>query len=238
MTKIKQIQRSNNKLTRNLTPENRKIMTDMVVYLRVSKISDDRLELIRQDLLDMAMAAQERNESLTEVFGGDYKSFCDEIIANVKPERLKKFVKGLPYLLSTFALLAILNLVSSQYFRQFIHEVKNHSDINYEYPITLGFIVNTVVIFAVAVVIVQLIGKFSFRTDDFLAKFHRLPTMVKFLVGGLLGLAVWGYLFETFTWHNYIIFHINIWVYLAFIVPLFAVWVYYFAFPKSFSGHR
>ena len=108
MNKIKEILKSNNELTRNLTPDNFKIMTDLVVYLRVSRISDDRFELIRQDLLDMALNAQERNEPLSDVFGTDYKSFCDEIISNEKSEWLKKVVKGLPYLPTLFGLLAVL----------------------------------------------------------------------------------------------------------------------------------
>lgn len=213
-------------------------MTDIVVYLRVSSISDDRLELIRQDLLEMALSAQERNQPLSEVFGEDYKAFCDEIIANVKPERWKKALMGLPYLFSTFALFAVLDLISSGYLRQVIHGVKTHSQINDYYPITLGFIVNTAVIFAVAVVFVQLIGKFSFRTDDFLAKFHAVPVAGKFLTGALLALVGCLYLFEMHNWYSHVLLRVNIWVYLAVVLPLFGMWVYFFVFPKSLLRKR
>lgn len=238
MNKIKKLQRSYNELGKNLTPENQKVMTDMVVYLRVSRISDDRIELIRQDLLEMALAAQERNEPLSDVFGEDYKFFCDEIIASVKPERFKKFVRGLPYLLSTVALLGVLNLVSSRYFRQFLHDIKVHASIDANYPVTLGFIVNTVLIYAVAVTIVQLIGKFSFRTDHFLSRLHGVPSMLKFATGGLLGLTILLYMLWTRRWYGIVVFHINIWVYLAIMIPLFAVWVYFFGVLKLFSKGR
>lgn len=238
MYEIKRLQRLNNELRKNLTPANQKVMTDMVVYLRVSRISDHRIELIRQDLLEMALAAQERDEPLSNVFGEDYKFFCDEIIASVKPERFKKFVEGLPYLLSTVGLLGILNLVSSRYFRQFIHDMNFHAATDLNYPITLGFIVNTVLIYAVVVAIVQLIGKFSFRTDHFLARFHGAPVVSKFIIGGLLGLAVFLYLFWTQRWHGIVMFHINIWAYLAINIPLFAVWVYFFGVPKTPSKVR
>jgi len=238
VTKIKQIQRSKNVLGKNLTPENQKVMTDMLVYLRVSRISDDCIELIRRDLVEMALAAQERNEPLSNVFGGDNKFFCDEIIASVKPERFKKLVRGLPFLLSGVGLLGALNLVSSRYFRQFMHDINVHSTINSNYPVTLGYIVNTVLIYAVAVAVVQFIGKFSFRTDHFLGRLHRVPSMLKFAAGGLFGLAILLYIFWTQQWYGIVVFQINIWGYLAVIIPLLAVWVYFFVVPKSLSKGR
>ena len=38
----------NNELSRLLTQDHHSIITDMTVYLRVSRISDDQVELIRQ----------------------------------------------------------------------------------------------------------------------------------------------------------------------------------------------
>ncbi len=238
MNRVKKMRMSNNELSRNLTSENQKIMTDMVVYLRSSKISDERIEFIRQDLLDIALAAQERSELLSNVFGGDYKLFCDEIIANEKPERFKKFVKGLPYLLSSVAMLGVFGLISSRYFWEFTHDIRTHTAINPNYPISLGFIVNTGLIYVVAVSIVYLIGKFSFKADNFLARFHGMPTMLKFIIGALLGLLIWLYLFGIQSWYGVVVFYINIWVYLSIIIPMFALWIYFFGSPKSLKKGR
>ncbi|MCL6627510.1 MAG: hypothetical protein K6T68_13105 [Alicyclobacillus shizuokensis] len=83
MTTFKELNRKNNELHHRLNDENMEIMTNMVLYQR-SRLSDFQVELIRQDLLDMALSAQDRHVPLSEVFGEDYKKFCNEIIENVK----------------------------------------------------------------------------------------------------------------------------------------------------------
>ncbi|MDA8206242.1 MAG: hypothetical protein M0Z36_09235 [Thermaerobacter sp.] len=220
-----QLRRLNNDLARQLTPENRKMMTDMVVYLRVSRLSDDQVEVIRQDLLDMALSAQSRHEPLSAVFGEDGQAFCDEIIANVKPEGWAKILKAVPGMLGACGFFAILNLIASGFIGEAVRALHHQARMAQSYPISLGFVVNTLVVMVVALGIVQFIGRFAFRTQDFLKKFRGMPKVQRFAVGALVGLAAFGYLAGTRGWSHIILVHINLWVYLAIAIPLCAYFV-------------
>lgn len=82
MNKRKQLQAENNLLDEKLTKENQILMTDIVCYLRVSNMYDYEVERTRQDLLDMMLDAQSKQEDIKNRIGIDYKEFCNEIIAN------------------------------------------------------------------------------------------------------------------------------------------------------------
>lgn len=89
MNQVKKLLRENNARESALTPEARKKMTDVVVYLRGQDLSMLAQEEIRRDIQEMVLAAQERGETMDQVVGGDYQAFCDEIVAAV-PRRSRK----------------------------------------------------------------------------------------------------------------------------------------------------
>jgi DNA-binding ferritin-like protein (Dps family) len=76
---VKQLKRLNNKLEEQLNEENREAYTDIICYLRVANISEYNQEIIRQDLLEMVLSAQERGENIQTVIGEDYRTFCDGV---------------------------------------------------------------------------------------------------------------------------------------------------------------
>lgn len=84
--KTKELNRSNNALDQQISPENREAFTDMICYLRGAKISAYHQELVRYDLTEMVLSAQQRGEKIREVIGEDYKGFCDNVIASLPPE--------------------------------------------------------------------------------------------------------------------------------------------------------
>ena len=51
--KTKELNRSNNALDQQISPENREAFTDMICYLRGAKISAYHQELVRYDLTEM-----------------------------------------------------------------------------------------------------------------------------------------------------------------------------------------
>lgn len=59
------------------------LITDIVCYIRIKLNEEDSEEAIN-DILDMFLEAQEREESLYDFIGGDYKEFCKEIILEYK----------------------------------------------------------------------------------------------------------------------------------------------------------
>lgn len=60
--KTKELNRSNNALDQQISPENREAFTDMICYLRGAKISAYHQELVRYDLTEMVLSAQQRGE--------------------------------------------------------------------------------------------------------------------------------------------------------------------------------
>lgn len=55
--KSKALLKQNNQREKELTKENNQVLTDMVVYLRGSDLSDYNQELVRADLIEMVLDA-------------------------------------------------------------------------------------------------------------------------------------------------------------------------------------
>ena len=84
--RTKRLLAANNELEKELTPENERAMTDIVVYLRAANIAEYQQELVRRDITEMVLEGQRRGDTMEEVIGADYKAFCDAVLAEV-PER-------------------------------------------------------------------------------------------------------------------------------------------------------
>lgn len=105
----KQLLEENNRRGKQLTPENQKVLVDIVAYLRGSSASTYQQELVHRDILDMLQEGEARGQTAAEVIGEDYQTFCDEILAEL-PKRSagQRAVYGLSAVsLSTAVLLAI-----------------------------------------------------------------------------------------------------------------------------------
>ena len=87
----------------------RAALTDMIVYIRSANISAYNQELVRRDIWQMIADGERRGESVEEIIGGDYKAFCDSVIAELPQlspaERLLSQLRDT--LLSAVVLLAI-----------------------------------------------------------------------------------------------------------------------------------
>lgn len=73
----------NNELEKQLDDKTNDILTDIVVYIRSANISDIDQENVRRDITQMLIDARGRGENADDVIGGDYKAFCDAIIAEI-----------------------------------------------------------------------------------------------------------------------------------------------------------
>lgn len=185
-TKI--LNRQNNELDKKLVPENQTIMTDMVCYLRVANISDYDQELVRHDLLEIVLSAQERGEEISAVIGDDYKQFCDEIIASL-PEKSKKS-KWLDFVDTIMLCLSVLGLIhlvlSKDSFQVFKHLITGKKD-NFMISFTIGDIISYVIILAASFAIVHYIGKTSFKSVA-----QNTGRVKRFIVGGAIGVGIMG----------------------------------------------
>lgn len=66
--KTKEILKANNEREELINEENDKVLTDMICYLRGSNISEYEQELVRADIIEMVLDAQERGENINSVF--------------------------------------------------------------------------------------------------------------------------------------------------------------------------
>lgn len=83
--KTKLLLEENNRLEKALSPESNALLTDMVVYLRGSRISTWEQEQVRRDLTQMLLDAEVRGDNPEAVIGPDPKSLCDSIIEALPP---------------------------------------------------------------------------------------------------------------------------------------------------------
>ncbi len=77
------LRRENNELEKRLSSEMNDVLTDIVVYIRSANISDLEQERVRRDITQMLIDGQSRGYGAPRIIGGDYKAFCDEIIAEI-----------------------------------------------------------------------------------------------------------------------------------------------------------
>ena len=82
MSELSHLRRENNELEKKLTKGNSDLITRMYFYLLSSSLKETEVEIIRKDLTGMALEAQERGESFEDMIGGEYKQFCEDLIAN------------------------------------------------------------------------------------------------------------------------------------------------------------
>lgn len=87
--RTRKLLRENDRLERQLTKENARVLTDMVVYLRASNTTEYQQECVRRDITAMVLEGQARGLSVGEVIGGDYQAFCDAVLAEIPARPLR-----------------------------------------------------------------------------------------------------------------------------------------------------
>lgn len=162
--KARALNKQNNELDKQMTEENDKIMTDLVCYLRVANLSVLEQETVRRDLLQMALDAQTRGETLSQVFGADYQTFCDEIIAALPPRRpLERVLDMLDTVLLCAAVLMLIGIAFSRETYLLIADAIQGNPLHWQIAVTAGGLVCGILILGGAWLIVQLICKAALR---------------------------------------------------------------------------
>lgn len=106
--KVLQLRKRNNQMEEKLSYENQDILTDIVVYLRTSGISNYQQETIRQDIITMMIDGETRGLDMHDVIGDNYKEFCDNIIQEIPKRSLKERILVLLSDLSLYCWVTIL----------------------------------------------------------------------------------------------------------------------------------
>ena len=81
--KTRALQKQNNKNAKLLSKDSRAVFDDITVYLYTANVSFYNQAIVRRDVAQMLLEADERGEYARDVVGGDYRSFCDNIISEL-----------------------------------------------------------------------------------------------------------------------------------------------------------
>ena len=172
----KQLLEENNRRGERLTPENQKILVDIVAYLRGSSASTYQQELVHRDILDMLQEGEARGQTAAQVIGEDYQTFCDEILAEL-PRRSagQQTVYGLSVVSLSAAVLAAIWLVFG------LLEAAFQGPFTLWLPVKLGQLLGGALIIAFSYGLVEYVCRTSFE--------DRSPTKVQ-VIGIFVGMVL------------------------------------------------
>lgn len=166
---VDQLRKSNSKLEERLSESENKDITNIVVYLRGSQLSDMNQELVRQDILDIVLSAKERGEEMSQAIGTDYKKFCDEVIAEIGPKSKKENLQDV--FATVFLSISMLIMIKMIFFTaEVVRTVILNQPINWNVPIQYLDILITVIIVASSWGIVKVVLKDAFDKHDIRTK--------------------------------------------------------------------
>ncbi len=211
--KVKELNRENNRLDEEIWEENQEIFTDMICYLRGSELSEYNIEVVRHDLTEMVIAAQERGEDIEKVIGGDYQNFCDEVIATFPKKTVKqKLISSLDMICLGLAILSVINILISKDTIRMIQYFIAGKDIDFNIAVSLGTVFSAVFIISLAYMMVKIIMKNAFRKD---LKHKKIVDFIASAVYGIILIAI------AWVGRN-TLFTVNIFAAIAVTVALFA----------------
>lgn len=182
----KKLNNQNNILDKQISKENQKAFTDLICYLRGSDLSDHDIELVRQDLSEMVLSAQDRGENIAQVIGADYQGFCDSVIASLPPKSKKqKIIASLDVLCWGLAILIGINIVMNKAIIVLASNLISGKVVNYDISFTVGTVVSIVLIMALANGLVKAITRNAFEklTHGPLVLFGLMAVMMALFLG-------------------------------------------------------
>lgn len=158
VNRLKKLRKENNEKDKLLSQENRRLMTDMVVYLRSSNLCDYDIEAIRRELFGMIYEAQLRGETADQAIGDNYKGFCDELMESGRQKSFYEKAMEWAYVLvaGLGSLFVVEAVFSGVLYGAFFHG-------GFTITITLGFAVSAVLMVAGAWSVYGYITKYSFQ---------------------------------------------------------------------------
>ena len=179
--KTKELNRMNNSLYKKVNPENKEAFTDMICYLRGANISGYHQELVRHDLTEMVLSAQQRGENIRAVIGEDYQAFCDDVIGSLPPAtRKQRIIDFFDIACWCLSILGAINIVLANETIALIHNLFSGNPLSYDISVSIGSVISVGIVVAAAIVIVEIIVKNAFQ----IGKKKRNDRLKAFLIGG------------------------------------------------------
>ena len=172
----KQLLEENNRREKALSPDNQKVLTDIVAYLRGSSAPILQQEQVRRDITDMLLEGEARGQSAQAIIGTDYQTFCDQILAEL-PRRSagQRTIYGLSVVSLSMAVLVVIWLGFS------LFTAAIRGPFTLWLPVKLGQLLGGALIIAFSYGLVEYVCRTSFA--------DRSPTKVQ-VVGIFVGMVV------------------------------------------------
>ncbi|ABO51726.1 membrane protein [Desulforamulus reducens MI-1] len=187
MKDIEGMIRKNYELSKQLTPRNEVIYTDIVCYLRTSSLNELEVEELIQEILEIFLSTQSRGERIEQAIGTDYRSFCDSLIAaaSVQPRRNKwhRTLANLEMWINTIIILWLIDLVFEH-----LPKMIQYKKPLLNYEVNAGFLISALLIVLAAIFTVKYIGKHSFSLSAKKSLRKRVGMISGFAVGTLFAL--------------------------------------------------
>ena len=158
----KQLLEENNRREKELSPDNQKVLTDIVAYLRGSSTPILQQEQVRRDITEMLLEGEVRGQSAQTIIGTDYQAFCDEILVELPKRNMKQHIV---YALSTVSLSAAGLLSIWLVFRLFEAPFQNRPFTPW-LPMTLGQLLGGIMLIAYSYGLVEHLCRNSFEDRD------------------------------------------------------------------------
>lgn len=172
----KQLLEENNRREKELSPDNQKVLTDIVAYLRGSSTPILQQEQVRRDITEMLLEGEVRGQSAQTIIGTDYQAFCDEILAEL-PRRSAR--QRTIYGLSVVSLSAAVLVVIWLGFSLFTAVIQGPFTLCL--PVKLGQLLGGALIIAFSYGLVEYVCRTSFE--------DRSPTKVQ-VIGIFVGMVL------------------------------------------------
>jgi len=163
--RTKELNRHNNELDKQINAENHEAFTDMICYLRGADISEYNQEVVRQDLLEMLLSAQNRGENIHSVIGEDYKPFCDDVIASLPSKTAKqKVIDFFNIICWCLSILGAIDIIIADETIALLRDLAAGRPLNFDISVSVGSAIAAGIVIAAAFIIAEVLMKNSFKT--------------------------------------------------------------------------
>ncbi|WP_443659886.1 hypothetical protein [Clostridium algidicarnis] len=80
LNELNLLRKQNQTNTKELIDINQEFLSRILNYVQISKIGAFDREIIRKDLIGMAIEVEKRGKTLSDIIGTDEKSWCDSLV--------------------------------------------------------------------------------------------------------------------------------------------------------------
>lgn len=158
--RAKDILKENNELEKQLSDDGKKVLTDIVVYLRGVPVSMYEQEKVRRDITQMLIDGEKRGNSSKEVIGEDYREFCDSIVAEIPHMSRKE--KVLVFIRDTLPALIVLLVI---WCAGRLMEIQFGALTSFDCPVTLGNLLGGILVLTGAEGLITLLTRYAFDSS-------------------------------------------------------------------------